>query len=228
MTFVFITLSDILSLLLGINFSLLTCELQHISKRFQRYWIFKDVNYSFSSPGAYALLGPNGCGKSTLLRIIAGMQTPSLGKVIFQNNTGTPIPADELFKQVSFTAPGQEIVEELTLREFFDFHFSFKKLLPGLTIDQVITLTGLQHTADKPIGDYSSGMKQRVKLAQAICSDTPVLLLDEPCTNLDQAGIEQYREWIENYGRNRLIIVASNDPREYFFCKDHIVIEDYK
>ncbi|MCW3120619.1 MAG: transporter related protein [Flavipsychrobacter sp.] len=203
-------------------------SLEHISKRFQRYWIFKDVNYSFSTPGAYALLGPNGCGKSTLLRIISGMQTPSLGKVFFHDAHGTIIQPENIFSYISFTAPGQELVEELTLREFLEFHFSFKKPLPTLTVDKIIEITGLKDTADKPIGDYSSGMKQRVKLAQAIFTDTPILLLDEPCTNLDQKGIEQYREWIEVYGKDRLIVVASNDPREYFFCKEQIVIEDYK
>lgn len=201
--------------------------LEHISKRFQRYWIFKDINYSFTSPEAYALLGPNGCGKSTLLRIIAGMQSPSLGTVVYSNDDAL-IPVNDIFNKISFSAPGMEIVEELTLREFFDFHFSFKRPLPGLTIDKIIALCDLKNAVHKTIGDYSSGMKQRVKLAQAIFADTPVLLLDEPCTNLDQQGVEQYRGWMEEYGKNRLVIVASNDPREYFFCKERIVIEDYK
>ncbi len=201
--------------------------LEHISKRFLRYWIFKDINYTFTQPGAYAILGPNGCGKSTALRIIAGMQPASMGKVTYQNNEKTIAPTD-IFSLVSFCAPGMELVEELTLREFLDFHFSFKRPLPGLSIEKIIALTGLQEAVDKPLADYSSGMKQRVKLAQAICSDTPILLLDEPCTNLDKTGIAQYREWMEQYSKNRLVIIASNDEREYDFCKEHIVIEDYK
>jgi len=203
-------------------------SLEHISKRFQRHWIFKDVNYSFSSPGAVALLGPNGCGKSTLLRIIAGMQAPSVGKVHYLENNDTPLEVNEAFGYISFCAPGMELVEELTLREFFDFHFSFKRPLNELTPGNIIELTGLKDAANKSIGDYSSGMKQRVKLAQAIFSDTPVLLLDEPCTNLDQHGMEQYREWMEQYAKDRLVIVASNDAREYFFCRDQIAIEGYK
>ena len=202
--------------------------LEHISKRFQKYWIFKDVNYSFTTPGAYALLGPNGSGKSTLLRIMAGMQAPSVGKVLFSKGDEKAIEADEIFSYISFCAPGMELVEELTLREFFDFHFSFKHLLPSLTIDTIIELSGLKNAVDKPIGDYSSGMKQRVKLAQAIFADTPILLLDEPCTNLDQQGMEQYRDWIEQYGKGRLVIVASNDAREYFFCREQLILEEYK
>jgi ABC-type multidrug transport system ATPase subunit len=202
--------------------------LEHISKRFQRYWIFKEVNFSFSGPGAYALLGPNGSGKSTLLRVIAGMQSPSQGKLHFYDDKEQPIAPEEIFSNTSFCAPGMELVEELSLREFFNFHFSFKRPLPGMDVDKIIELCGLKNTADKQIGDYSSGMKQRVKLAQAIFTDAPVLLLDEPCTNLDQQGNEQYREWMEAYGKNRLVIVASNDVREYFFCQEHIEIEQYK
>lgn len=205
----------------------MTISLEHISKRFQKHWIFKDINYSFASPGAYALLGPNGCGKSTLLRILSGMQSPSKGKVHFYKND-SPAIAAELYNDISFCAPGMELVEELTLTELLNFHFSFKKPIASLTPERIIEMCGLNDAAHKPIGDYSSGMKQRVKLAQAIFSDTPILLLDEPCTNLDQAGVEQYRHWIEQYGTNRLVIVASNDIREYFFCKEQIAIEDYK
>ena len=202
-------------------------SLEHISKRFQRHWIFKDIHHTFTAPGAYAILGANGSGKSTLLRIIAGMQPPSLGKVLYDID-GRNADHNTIFPLISFCAPGMEIVEELTLREFFTFHFSFKKAIQGLDIESIITLTGLASAADKPIGDYSSGMKQRVKLAQAIFSDTPILLLDEPCTNLDQQGVEQYREWMEQYAKDRLIIVASNDAREYYFCKEQLELDKYK
>jgi ABC-type multidrug transport system ATPase subunit len=201
--------------------------LENIGKRFQRHRIFKDVDHSFKAPNAYALLGSNGSGKSTLLRIIAGMQSPSLGKVRFYNGDKELEP-NKVFSHISFCAPGMELVEELTLQEFFEFHFSFKKLIPGMTIESIIKKTGLEGAANKPVGDYSSGMKQRVKLAQAIFSDTPALLLDEPCTNLDQQGVEQYRDWMEEYSKNRLVIVASNDPREYFFCREVVEIERYK
>jgi ABC-type multidrug transport system ATPase subunit len=201
--------------------------LEHTSKRFQRHWIFKDINYTFTAPGAYALLGANGSGKSTLLRIIAGIQNPSVGKVHHTINDRKVEP-NRLFPHISFCAPGMDIVEELTLREFFDFHFSFKKIIPGLTIPSILQLTGLEAAADKPVGDFSSGMRQRVKLAQAIFSDTPVLLLDEPCTNLDLAGVAQYTDWIEQYSKNRLVIVASNDVREYFFCREQLSVEDFK
>ncbi len=202
-------------------------SLEHISKKFQRHWIFKDINCSFSAPGSYALLGPNGSGKSTLLRVIAGMQAPSTGKLTYQIG-GKQTETSKVFSHISFCAPGMDIVEEFTLREFLNFHFRFKPLLAGISISDLIALMGLEEAADKPIGDYSSGMKQRVKLAQAIFADTPALLLDEPCTNLDEAGVTQYRSWIGQYTQGRLVIVASNDEREYSFCKEILRVEDFK
>jgi ABC-type multidrug transport system ATPase subunit len=121
-----------------------------------------------------------------------------------------------------------DIVEELTLKEFLAFHFSFKKIIPGMSVDDIISLAGLGSASDKALTDFSSGMKQRVKLAQAIFSDTPALLLDEPCTNLDDEGVSQYRSWIAAHGKNRLVIVASNDTREYSFCQERLDVEAYK
>lgn len=200
--------------------------LEHISKRFQRHWIFKDINISFASPGAYAILGPNGSGKSTLLRIIAGMQTPSAGKIKHEHNDNA-VPPENIFNHISFCAPSQELVEELTLAEFLKFHFSFKPIYPGLSIEQLISITGLQEARHKQLSDYSSGMKQRVKLAQAIFTNCPVILLDEPCTNLDDEGVLQYRDLIEQYTKDRLVIVASNDVREYYFCREQFKMGDY-
>lgn len=202
-------------------------SLDNISKRFQRHWIIKNVNYTFNAPGSYAILGANGSGKSTLLRIIAGIQSPSAGKLHYENQQGK-IPPDKIFYHLSFCAPSQEIVEELTLDEFLKFHYSFKNIYPGLTLSKIVEITGLEDARHKPIGDYSSGMKQRVKLAQAIFTDSPVVLLDEPCTNLDDEGVLQYRDWIEQYTKDRLVIVASNDVREYFFCREQLHVRDFK
>ena len=202
--------------------------LEQVGKRFQRHRVFKDITYSFEAPGKYALLGPNGSGKSTLMRVLAGMQQPSVGKVIHKAADGNVIQQNEVYQYVSFCAPGQELVEEFTLREFLLFHFSFKPLAKGITTEDILEITGLGPMANKPIYDYSSGMKQRVKLAQAIFADTPVLMLDEPCSNLDERGLNQYREWMEAYAANRLVVVASNDPREYYFCKEQLRIEDYQ
>lgn len=198
-----------------------------VAKRFHNHHIFKNVSLQFEAPNCYALLGANGSGKSTLLRIIAGIQSPTKGKVIHSLDEKEIAPED-CFRNISFCAPGMDLVEEMTLKEFLTFHFGFKKMLAGFTIDKIIELTGLKNVENKFIGDYSSGMKQRVKLAQAIFSDTPALFLDEPCTNLDQKGVDQYRNWVMEYGKNRLVIIASNELREYDFCNNHIEMESLK
>lgn len=200
--------------------------LESAGKRYLKHWVFRNMNYVFEHPGHYALLGNNGSGKSTLLRIIAGMQSPSTGKIQYSKD-GINIPLNKAFTHLSFSAPGMDLPEELTLTEFLEFHFTFKKPLPGLTIQSIIELTGLTKAANKPLGDYSSGMRQRAKLAQAVFSDTSVLLLDEPATNLDEAGVQQYLHWMKQYATNRLVIIASNDEREYSFCKERIVVADY-
>jgi ABC-type multidrug transport system ATPase subunit len=202
-------------------------SLESVSKRYQRHWVFKGVSGIYEPAGRYAILGKNGSGKSTLLRIIAGMQPPSAGKLLYDGN-GTRIEPAEVFRHISFCAPGMELPEELTLEEFLDFHFTYKRLRPGFSIQSVIEATGLGRAAYKPIGDYSSGMKQRVKLAQAFFADTPAILLDEPCTNLDEAGVQQYLDWIEAYTKGRTVIVASNDTREYAFCEYRMLMSDYQ
>ncbi len=202
-------------------------SLDHISKKFQQHWIFKEISYEFQSPGNYALLGANGSGKSTLMRILAGIQPPTKGKLSFEYNHQM-LELQHVFRHIAYCAPGLDIVEEMTLREFLDFHFTFKPILPQMTVDRIIGTIGLKKAAAKVIGDFSSGMKQRVKLAQAIFADTDVLLLDEPCTNLDNDGVQQYREWIDTYTHNRMVIVASNDVREYYFCQQHIDVEAYR
>lgn len=202
-------------------------SVESVSKRFLQHIIFRNVSLQFEAAQSYALLGANGSGKSTLLRIIAGMQSATKGKVKYSKDN-IEIAADEIFKKLSFCAPGMELVEEMTLEEMLHFHFSFKTIHQGLSISQIIDIIGLNAAKDKLISNFSSGMKQRVKLAQAIFSDTPILMLDEPCTNLDQAGVEQYRSWVKEYGKNRLLIIASNEEREYDFCQHQIKMEAYK
>jgi ABC-type multidrug transport system ATPase subunit len=200
--------------------------LSDAGKRFNREWIFRHFDYNFFSANAYAITGPNGSGKSTLLQFIAGALMPSEGKIAYFDTND--IPVESYFSFLAIAAPYLETIEEMTANEFFRFHRSFKPLLPGLSIRQILERMDLQEAADKQIRYYSSGMKQRIKLAQAIFSDTPVILLDEPTTNLDAAGITLYQDLIREYCHERLLIVSSNDPFEYFFCKTVIDMKNLK
>ena len=201
-------------------------------KRFNRDWVFRHFNYDFTPGNHYAITGPNGSGKSTLLQVLAGAVMVSEGKVGYAlpgGNNEAPLPdTGNIYKSVSIAAPYLEIVEEMTLTEFLQFHQTFKPFIPSLTISEIIAQTGLEKAAGKQIRYYSSGMKQRVKLAQAIFSHTPCLLLDEPCSNLDLPGIRLYHHLMQQYATGRLVIISSNDEQEYSFCPIVLNMLDFK
>lgn len=205
----------------------MTIQLSDTGKRYNREWIFRHANLQFQSPGSYAITGPNGSGKSTLLQTIGGLLQPNEGGISFRS-AEKEISPDAVYRHASFCAPYLDLPEEMTLEEFLRFHSQFKPFCEGLSIKSIIDITGLQKAAAKQIRNFSSGMKQRVKLAQAILSATDILLLDEPCTNLDMAGIELYHSLIEQYGKQRLIIVSSNDEVEYRFCETVISMSALK
>ncbi|MFZ9240744.1 MAG: ABC transporter ATP-binding protein [Chitinophagaceae bacterium] len=186
-------------------------------KRFNRDWIFKNLHASFSDKETYAITGHNGSGKSTLLQCIAGSTMLSEGEVNFNNN-GKIIPNEEVFSHVSICAPYLEVIEEMTAVEFFVYHQQFKSFQYNTVIADIIDQIGLSKHAHKQIRYFSSGMKQRIKLAQAFFSETPVLLLDEPCTNLDQSGIALYKDLLSNHTKNRIVIISSNDQSEIEGC----------
>ncbi|HRQ51008.1 MAG TPA: ATP-binding cassette domain-containing protein, partial [Agriterribacter sp.] len=145
-----------------------------------------------------------------------------------EQHSGKPVDAGQVYLHLSFAAPYMELIEEMTLLEFLHFHRQFKPLPASPAIPDIIRLIGLEKATHKQIRYFSSGMKQRVKLAQSVFSDTPVLLLDEPCTNLDAGGVALYQQLITTYCNHRLIIVSSNDEAEYAFCHEQLNINDYK
>lgn len=202
-------------------------QLTKAGKRFNRDWIFRNLNFTFLPQKSYAITGANGSGKSTLLQMIAGNINASEGNIEWQLGN-TEIEADNLFQQLSIAAPYLELIEEMTATEFLQFHQQFKPLLPGTSIKEIVNIVGLEKAASKQIRYYSSGMKQRMKLAQAIFSDTPLLLLDEPCTNLDATGYVLYHQLVRDYMQHRTIIVSSNDVNEYSFCEEVLDIMQYK
>ena len=202
-------------------------NLLNAGKRFNREWIYRGVTLEFSSGNAYAITGPNGSGKSTLLQAIGGMLQFSEGNIAYTTTNGA-LKSDEVYRQISFCAPYLDVIEEMTLLEFLRFHHQFKPFLASFTEMEIIREIGLEAAAGKQIRYYSSGMKQRVRLAQAIFSDTAIVLLDEPCSNLDVNGIELYHSLISKHCRERLVLVCSNDEVEYSFCNEVISILSFK
>jgi ABC-type multidrug transport system ATPase subunit len=196
-------------------------------KRFNRDWIFRNADLTFLPGRSYAITGSNGSGKSTLLQTLAGSIEVSEGKIEWRVNN-TSIDANSIYSFLTISAPYVEVIEEMSAAEFLQFHQQFKPLIRNISISEILKLVGLEKAAKRQIRYYSSGMKQRLKLAQAIFSDAPLLLLDEPCTNLDVAGYELYHKLIKDYAKNKTIIVSSNDVNEFSFCEAVINIMDYK
>ncbi|MBE0647213.1 MAG: ABC transporter ATP-binding protein [Bacteroidales bacterium] len=206
----------------------MTITLNGIGKKFNTEWIFRNLTSRFETGERVVFTGRNGSGKSTLLQVIAGNIHHTEGSIEYSLN-GRMISDTEIFRHLSLVAPYQELIEEFTLREMLEFHFSFKPLVNGFTVPKIIDLLSFSQAKTKPITKYSSGMKQRVKLVCALLSDTPLLFLDEPTTNLDKAGIDFYLNLVNDHAKGRTILVCSNMQLvESGFCDQEIRIEDYK
>jgi ABC-type multidrug transport system ATPase subunit len=205
-------------------------HLTNIGKRYNYEWIFRGVSQEYTTGNNYAILGSNGSGKSTLLQVIAGSLIPSEGDIQYTGDHSNNIAVEDIYTQLSFASPYLELLEELTLTESITFHAQFKPFFEGMHVKEMLSLMQLEKAKDKQLKYFSSGMKQRVRLALAILSNTPLLLLDEPTSNLDKNAISWYQQLIQSYSANRLIIVASNQLEyEYAsFCNVILNVEDFK
>lgn len=191
--------------------------LSGIGKRFNnREWVIKDLDYSFDGPNAYAITGSNGSGKSTLTRIVSGIMPQTRGEILIESENKIVDP-DDFYKELTYAAPYLDLIEEFTLNELLNFHFKFKNPIKDMNIPSLMDLMYLTKSKDKQIGNFSSGMKQRLKLGLAIFSDASVTILDEPTSNMDEKGQLWYLDQIKEILGSRLIIVASNQPNEYQF-----------
>lgn len=202
-------------------------HLNHVGKKFNREWLFKDINLSFTQGSSHAIIGPNGCGKSTFIQLIAGNQLASSGLIHYASSEKGKIPAEEVYKEMVITAPYLELIEEFTLSEAINFHFKFKELREGVTCEDLIEIGYFEGAQNKYIRNFSSGMKQRLKLLLAFYSRASLVLLDEPTTNLDKTGVDWYQAQV-NLLKNALILVASNQSHEYEFCNSQLVLEKFK
>ena len=203
-------------------------SLDNIGKKFRRDWIFRRITTEIGPGQRWSVLGPNGSGKSTLLRVLSGHLTPSKGSIIFHTG-GKNLDKGAVYQHVSIAAPYMELIEEFSLAELVAFHHRFKPFIAGMGPDSVVDLLQFRSfVAQQQIREFSSGMKQRVKLALALCSDARLILLDEPTTNLDRQGVEWYLDLITRFAGDRSLIVASNVPEDYQFCTHSLDIRNYK
>ena len=205
---------------------LMEINLNNVGRRFNKEWIFKNISYEFKQGEKYAVLGPNGSGKSTFLSVLLSSLVPSEGTIKYYGSK--EVKVEDVYQYISFAAPYLDLVEEFTLQETIAFHFQFKSYASGLDAAAVLSLLGLEKSQDKALKHFSSGMKQRTKLVLACCTNTPILMLDEPTSNLDAQGIDWYQDLIEKFAQGKMVLVGSNQEHEYAFCENRLSISDYK
>lgn len=201
-------------------------EADKLGKRFNHEWIFKNFSFTFDNNQSFAITGPNGSGKSTLLQVLAGLIPQSSGNLIYSDQKIFPI--DHIYKHISITTPYQELIEEFTLLEFLNFHLKFRPLRGAINGKDLAEILNLSKSLHKEIKNFSSGMKQKVKLGLSVYSNSPVIFLDEPTTNLDSKGIDWYFYEISQLMNNAILIICSNQRFEYDFCKVQLHIENFK
>ena len=202
--------------------------LHNATKSFGREVVFRNVEHVFASGSRTALLGPNGSGKSTLLMLVGGALMPSKGTVVHSVN-GAVVPEEEVYRHIAIAAPYLGLYEELSLAETVANHARFKPLKNGLNAADVARIAYLENALEKPVRNFSSGMKQRLKLALAILSDTPLLLLDEPTSNLDAKAISWYGDLLRDHVDQRTLLVASNrQEAEFALCTAQLEVERWK
>src|SRR5687768_6012721 len=196
-------------------------SIQKLSKAFIQNIVFSDLTFDVSSGSRFAITGSNGSGKSTLLKILSGGTLPSTGKISYtlQNRK---IGEDQVYRYVHFVAPYNMVIEELTLHELFDLHQQLGLLKGYSSFRGWLNLLQYPFDADKQIKVFSSGMKQRIKLGLALLDDRPLILLDEPGSNLDSQGKTWLETLVLQIPISSTLIIASNDPVEIGYCQKQI------
>jgi heme exporter protein A len=196
--------------------NVITIELKNVSKSFGERSVLESISLAISS-GCLVITGPNGSGKSTLLRIISGLISPTSGEVVFKSD-GKLLPVEARRDLIGMVAPDLSLYEELSALENLRFFSRVRGLkIEDTELKSALENLGLAGREDDHLSSYSSGMRQRVKYAYATLHKPPVLLLDEPSTNLDEVGIEVITKVTEDYRKLGIVIIATNQPSELSF-----------
>ncbi|HQF08717.1 MAG TPA: ABC transporter ATP-binding protein [Spirochaetota bacterium] len=185
-----------------------------LAKKFGRSALFKGICLSAATGESLSITGPNGSGKSTLMKILAGIQKPTAGNVDLVS--GSSIEKTQWLSHIGYTGPLVNPYDELTGLE--NIAFAARPADAGERAGRLLETFGLGPHRDKKVKHYSSGMKQRLKLILAFLNDPPVLMLDEPGMNLDSAGTALLHSYLESVRKEKIIIIATNDPLEEQLC----------
>lgn len=205
---------------------MITLQVDHLTHRYRSVSVFENLSFSLHQGNILGCIGRNGIGKSTLLRIIAGLLVPSAGTVTL---TCAGQSSTDLFWRrghCGFCAPYVQLYDELTIAEHLAFHRMCRPYsCDHVTEELLLNQAGLDRYRSTCLGELSSGTKQRFKLMLAFWGTPPLIILDEPTTNLDTAGIEVLSRWVERSAEHSIIILATNVPTEQPWCTDYLDLE---
>ena len=207
------------------NFSIQGNE---IKKTFGRRLIFNNINFSLTSSSIFGITGANGSGKSTLIKIIAGINSPTAGKINYTDD-GKKVESEKLHNFIGFVSPYLVLYDEFSAWENLNYFANIRNVeFDKEKIEHLLNRFLLFNRKDDLLKTYSSGMKQRMKFIFALMHSPKLILLDEPTSNLDDEGKESVYQIIENEGNENIVIVASNEKSDLQFCKEEIKLEDFK
>jgi heme exporter protein A len=192
---------------------------QSLGKKFNRRTIIGNISFSLTAPSSLALTGKNGSGKSTLCKMIAGILEPSAGSVSIHRE-GQVGPAAQI---VGFVAPYLNLYDEFTAAENIRFLSRIRsRFLDEKRFQTLMEQVDLWKRRGDEVGTFSSGMKQKLKYVFALVHNPPVLILDEPTSNLDDDGMRFVGKIIEEQKQNGMLIMATNDADEALQCSQQI------
>lgn len=207
----------------------ITFQAENLSKNFDRKLIFKDISFSLSNGDALAVTGRNGSGKSTLVKILCTLLNQTAGTLNL-NIDGKKIERGRYYNFIGLVSPYLNLYDEFTgyenLQIISNIRGTFDKNNLQENIDTVLKRVGLYERRNDILRIYSSGMKQRLKIAFAILHNPLILFLDEPTDNLDAEGIKIVDEIVNDYKKDRIIIVATNNEYEKSYCTKEVKITD--
>jgi heme ABC exporter ATP-binding subunit CcmA len=182
---------------------------EDVSKLYGRFAALRHVSATLESGRCYLLLGENGAGKSTLLRVLAGLLRPTLGTVRVLDQ-----PAAEAHGRIGYMSHAAMLYDELTARENLDYTARLYAGHACLSPDEALHMVGLDPTLERPVAQYSQGMRQRTSLARVLLSQPELLLLDEPFSNMDRASAERMLALLAELRRGGRTIVLTTHQRE--------------
>lgn len=209
----------------------MSIEIRHIRKNFGQFSALNDVSLDVPSGELVALLGPSGCGKTTLLRIIAGLETPDSGSILFHGNDATERQVQE--REVGFVFQHYALFRHMTVFEnvAFGLRVRPKQTRPTETeikrrVHELLELVQLDWLADRYPPQLSGGQRQRIALARALAVEPKVLLLDEPFGALDAKVRKELRRWLRRLHDELHItsIFVTHDQEEALEVADRVVV----